>query len=148
MRVCSRAERSAKHERFAETMTPPAADLEPTERDLDLLLAAAPPRALPFGFRDRVMSRLSDRRVTWEWIVAALFAVPSVVFLARQVLVHGDDFAHAMTNVVTAASSQTDDAFFFVDGLTIIALALLGIASAFAAHALVVSGSGRRNVAR
>ncbi len=125
----------------------PTADLDPSERDLDLLLAAVPPQALPFGFRDRVMSRLGDRRVTWEWIVAALLAVPSVVFLTRQMLVHGEDFAQAITNVVTAASSQTDDAFFFVDGLTIIALALLGVASAFAAHALLASDPGRRSVA-
>ena len=33
-------------------------DLDPDERDLHLLLAAVPPTALPFGFRDRLMSRL------------------------------------------------------------------------------------------
>jgi hypothetical protein len=129
-------------------LTPPAPDLEPSERDIDLLLAAVPPQAPPLGFRDHVMSRLNDRRVTWEWIVAALFAVPSVVFLARQLLVHGEDFALAITNIVTAASSQTDDAFFFVDGLTILALGLLGIASAFAAHALLAGGPSRRSAAR
>ena len=60
----------------------------------------------------------------------------------------GQDFAQAMANVMTAASSETSDAFFFVDGLTVIALALLGIACAFAAHALLISGSGSRTVAR
>jgi len=116
------------------------------EEDLDRLLSVAPPQALPFGFRDRVMGRLQERQVAWEWIIAALFAIPSLVFLVRQVLVHGEDFVQAMANVVTAASSQTSDAFFFVDGLTVLALALLGIACAFAAHALLVdaSGTGRR----
>ena len=117
-------------------------DLEPDERDLDRLLSTAPPAALPFGFRDTVMTRLQARGVAWEWIVAALFAVPSLVYLGRLVMVHGDDFAQALGNVVTAASSQTSDAFFFVDGLTVIALALLGIACAFAAHALFVTGPG------
>ncbi|MDQ2952842.1 MAG: hypothetical protein M3R54_11335 [Chloroflexota bacterium] len=122
-------------------------DLDPDERDLDLLLAAVPPTALPFGFRDRLMSRLHERRVTWELIIAALFALPSLAYLVRLVLVHGEDFAHAMANVVTAASSQTSDAFFFVDGLTVIALALLGIACAFAAHALVVQTPRRGRTA-
>jgi hypothetical protein len=115
-------------------------DLDPDERDLDRLLLSAPPMPLPLGFRDQVMTRLRARGVTWEWIVAALFAVPSLVYLARLVMVHGEDFAQALGNVVTAASSETNDAFFFVDGLTVIALALLGIACAFAAHALFVTG--------
>lgn len=125
-------------------------DLEPDELELHRLLAGVPPQALPVGFRDALMSRLRSRRVVWELIVALLFAVPSLAFLTRQVLVHGDDFMQAIGNVMTAASSETTDAFFFVDGLTVIALALLGIACAFAAHALLVGagGSGGRTVAR
>ncbi|HYR94582.1 MAG TPA: hypothetical protein VEP48_10305 [Methylomirabilota bacterium] len=123
-------------------------DLEPDELQLHRLLAAAPPQALPVGFRDSIMARLRSRRVTWELIVALLFAVPSLAFLARQVLVHGEDFARAIGNIMTAASSETTDAFFFVDGLTVIALALLGVACAFAAHALLVSGTGNRTAAR
>ena len=125
-------------------------DLEPGEMELHRLLAGVPPQALPFGFRDELMSRLRSRRVVWELIVALLFAVPSLAFLTRQVLVHGDDFMQAIGNVITAASSETTDAFFFVDGLTVIALALLGIACAFAAHALLVGAgrSGGRTVAR
>ena len=116
-------------------------DLEADERDLDRLLASAPRMLLPVGFRDLVMNKIQARGVTWEWIVAVLFAVPSLVYLTRLVMVHGDDFAQALGNVVTAASSETSDAFFFVDGLTVIALALLGIACAFAAHALFVTGA-------
>ena len=128
-------------------------DLQPDERDLDFVLASVPPMPLPIGFRDGVMTRIAQRGVTWEWIVAGLFAVPSAVYLARLVMVHGEDFAQALGNVVTAASSETSDAFFFVDGLTVIALALLGIACAFAAHALFVtgpaaSGRGGRSAAR
>jgi hypothetical protein len=40
---------------------------------------------------------------------------------------------------MTAASSDTSEAFFFVDGLAVLALALLGMACAVAAHALFVS---------
>ena len=115
-------------------------DLDADERDLDHLLSFAPPMPLPLGFRDRVMSRVRDRGATWEWMVAGLFAAPSLLYLARLVMVHGDDFAQALGNVVTAASSETSDAFFFVDGLTVVALALLGAACAFAAHALFVTG--------
>jgi hypothetical protein len=124
-------------------------DLDAEEADLDRLLAAARPAPLPIGFRDVVMSRLrSDRRVTWEWIVAALFALPSVAYLARLILVHGDDVMAAIGNIVAAASTDTTDAFFFVDGVTVIALALLGVACAFAAHALAVSAPDTRRLAR
>ena len=123
-------------------------DLDADEIDLHRLLASAPPQTPPLGLRDKVMASLRERRVAWEWIIAALFALPSGVFLVRQVLVHGQDFTQALANVMTAASSETSDAFFFVDGLTVIALALLGIACAFAAHALLISGTGGRTVAR
>ena len=123
-------------------------DLDADEVDLHRLLISAPPQSPPIGFRDNVMASLRERRVAWEWIIAGLFALPSGAFLARQMLVHGQDFAQALANVMTAASSETSDAFFFVDGLTVIALALLGIACAFAAHALLISGPGGRSVAR
>lgn len=131
---------------MSETFGP--ADIAPDERDLHAALAAARPAAPPVGFRDGVMRRLrEDRRVAWEWIVAVLFAVPSVTYLVRQALASGEDLVNAMANVVTAASSETSDAFFFVDGLTVLALAFLGLACAVAAHALLVSGE-RRRVAR
>lgn len=123
--------------------------LEPEERELDRLLSLARPVPVPIGFRDAVMSRIrGERRVTWEWIVAALFALPSLVFLLRQVAVHGEDFALAISNVMAAASTETNDAFFFVDGLTVVALALLGIACALAAHALLVTTGSTRTVIR
>ncbi len=119
-------------------------DLEPDEGDLHAVLAAARPVAPPVGFRDGVMRRLRrERRVAWEWVVAILFALPSASYLWRQAQVHGEDFAQAFGNVLTAAAAETNDAFFFVDGLTVLALALFGLACAVAAHALLVSG-GRR----
>jgi hypothetical protein len=128
-------------------------DLEPDEQDLHRLLAAVPPVALPVGFRDTVMAKVGERRVTWEWIVAAVFALPSLAFLVRQFAVHADDYARAIGNVISAASGDASDAFFFVDGLTVFAFALLGLACAVAAHALFVSstrssgGGGRSLVA-
>jgi hypothetical protein len=126
----------------------PNADHDPDEAALDALLARVHPVPPPIGLRDRVMARLQERRVLWEWLVAVLFAVPSVAYLVRLVVVHGEDFVAAIGNVMTAASSQTSDAFFFVDGLTVLALALFGIACAVAAHALFVSETRRTGMAR
>jgi hypothetical protein len=123
-------------------------DRDPDEAAFDELFARVPASPPPVGFRDRVMARLQERRVLWEWLVAVLFAVPSLVYLVRLVVVHGEDFVAAIGNVMTAASSQTTDAFFFVDGLTVLALALLGIACAVAAHALLVSETRRSGLAR
>jgi hypothetical protein len=131
----------------ADASNDPNTDLE-DERELDALLSRARPAAPPIGLRDRVMARLQERRVLWEWLVAVLFAVPSLVYLVRLVIVHGEDFIAAIGNVMTAASSQTSDAFFFVDGLTVLALALFGIACAVAAHALFVSETRRSGMAR
>jgi hypothetical protein len=123
-------------------------DLEADEQDLHRLLSTIPPVAPPVGFRDAVMAKVGEHRVTWEWIVAALFAIPSVAFLVRQAVVHADDYARAFGNVVNAASGDASDAFFFVDGLTVIALALLGLACAIAAHALFVSAPPSRGGGR
>ena len=110
------------------------------------LLAAIPPQHLPLGFRDAVMRRVAARTAgAWEWMVAAILAAPAIAFLAYQFVDRGQEFAVAMNNVISAASSEAADAFFFVDGLTVLALALLGIASLFAAHATLALN--RRNVA-
>ncbi len=50
---------------------------------------------------------------------------------------------------MTAASADSADAFFFIDGTMVFALAILGIASLIAAHASIIaptrsaSGIGR-----
>ncbi len=123
-------------------------DLEPEERELHYVLSAIPPQALPVGFRDSVMRRIVERRVGWEWLVAALLALPSLAYLARQLTESGEDFAAALTNIVTAASSNASSASFFIDGLTVLAVALVGIACVFAAHALMASTPGSRRLVR
>jgi len=123
-------------------------DLEPEERDLQNVLSAVPPQALPVGFRDAVMRRVVERRVGWEWLVAALLALPSLAYLARQLADSGEDFVAALTNIVTAASSTTTTASFFIDGLTVLAVALVGVACVFAAHALMASTPGTRRLVR
>jgi hypothetical protein len=111
-------------------------DLEPAERGTHRLLAAIPPQALPLGFRDSVMRRvITGPSVGWEWAVALVLAFPSLAFLAFQVATRGGEFAAALNNVIIAATNDTSQAFFFVDGLTVLALALLGLSSLIAAHA-------------
>ena len=119
-------------------------DLEPAERSLHELLAGVPPQALPLGFRDAVMRQIAGvRPAPWEWVVVAALALPSLAFLVYQYATHGDEFAAAVNNVMATAAAETADAFFFIDGATVLALALLGIASLIAAHA-VISAPARR----
>jgi hypothetical protein len=120
-------------------------DLEPAERGTHLLLSAVPRHPLPLGFRDAVMREIAgSSRSLWEWIVAAALALPSLVFLAHQLATHGDEFSVALNNVVTAAAAESADAFFFVDGATVLALTLLGAASLLAAHASIAVAARER----
>jgi ABC-type Fe3+ transport system permease subunit len=123
-------------------------DLAPEERELHHLLSAVPPHAPPVGFRDAVMRRVAERRVGWEWLVATLLALPSLSFLAHQLAESGGDFAAALTNVVSAASSNTAGGSFFIDGLTVLAVAIVGVACVVAAHALIASAPGSRRLVR
>jgi hypothetical protein len=117
-------------------------DLEPAELRTHQLLVSVAPRALPLGFRDAVMRQIAGGRpTTWEWILASALAIPSLAFLAHQFATHGDEFAAALNNVTAAASADTADAFFFIDGATVLAFALVGIASLIAAHAAIVAPS-------
>lgn len=117
---------------------------DPDDRAFDELLASLPTAPPPQSLREGVLRRIAERRVLWEWVVAALLAAPSALFLAREGTIHGDQFTAAFGNVVTAASSESTDAFFFVDGLTVVALALLGAACAIAAHAAGTMPTVRR----
>ena len=124
-------------------------DLEPREHALHRVLSGVPTLAPPMGFRDAVMRRITaERRVAWEWIVAALLALPSLAFLARQLVLHGQDFAQAVGNIVSIAATDATDATFFVDGLDVLAVALVGIACLVATHALLVTMPRRRTIAR
>jgi hypothetical protein len=70
------------------------------------------------------------------------------VFLGYEVATRGAEFAAALNNVLVAATNDTPEAFFFVDGLTVLALALLGLASLVAAHAATSLGARRATTAR
>lgn len=122
-------------------------DLESVEMPVHRLLAAVAPQPLPLGFRDAVMRRVSTHGVSgWEWLVAAVLALPSLAFLTFQLIDRGDEFAAAVNNVFAAASSDAAEAFFFIDGTTVLALVLLGVASIIAAHASLLAPT-RRTVA-
>lgn len=127
----------------------PPDDLEPAERGTHRLLAAVPPHPLPLGFRDAVMRCVAARGASpWEWFVCASLAVPSLAFLAHQLATHGEEFSVALNNVLSAATAESADAFFFVDGTTVLALALVGIASLIAAHASIVAPARHAGAAR
>jgi hypothetical protein len=87
-------------------------------------------------------------RVIWEWLIAAALAIPSVAFLAHQIAAHGDDFTTTLNNVIAAAAADTADAFFFIDGSTVLALALVGVASLIATHAAIVAPTRRTALER
>lgn len=115
-------------------------DLEPEERALHRVLGAVRPEPLPVGFRDAVMRRVAaERELAWEWIAAAALAVPSLAYLFWAVVAHGADLAAGMERVLAAAQGLEDasGASFFVDGLLVIAVALVGLGSLIAAHAML-----------
>ena len=125
-------------------------DLEPDEVALDRLLGAAPPAALPLGFRDDILVRISaDRSRSWEWIVAAAFALPSLAYIAWQIGVYGvDPIATLGDLTLIAETADSDASALLVDGLDILAMAILGLASIIAAHALMTTRSERMRVIR
>ncbi|HEX9269043.1 MAG TPA: hypothetical protein VF998_04290 [Candidatus Limnocylindria bacterium] len=116
-------------------------DLQPEELALHQVLSAVKPAALPIGFRDAVMAsvRAEDPSSAWEWIVAAALALPSVAYLLWELTAHGSEFLASFGAIVAAAQGldEATGADFFVDGLAIVAFALVGIASVLAAHALI-----------
>jgi hypothetical protein len=127
-------------------------DLENDELDIHRLLSAARPAPLPVGFRDGVMARVrGDAPATrWEWIFAAVLALPSLVYLAWGLVAHGAELGASFSAILVAAQGldQTTGADVAIDGLLIISLALLGIGSAVAAHAMLRVTEQHRMVAR
>jgi len=114
------------------------------------VLAAVRPEPLPVGFRDAVMRRVAtERGVGWEWIAAAALAIPSFGYVIWAVLAHGADLAAGVDSIFTAAQGLDDatGAAFFVDGLLVIAVALVGLGSLIAAHAML-RGTAHRTLPR
>lgn len=116
-------------------------DLEPDEQSVHRLLCAVRPEPLPLGFRDAVMRHVRTETGTtaWEWIIAAALALPGLAYLAWQVSANGAELGASLSSIITAAQGldQAHGAVVVVDGLAIMSFALVGIASAVAAHAML-----------
>jgi hypothetical protein len=127
-------------------------DLEGEELEIHQLLSAVKPATLPIGFREAVMRRVrSDRTATrWEWIFAAVLAVPSLAYLVWVLTAHGAELGASLSAILVAAQGldQTSGADVVIDGLAVISLALVGIGSAVAAHAMLRGTEQRRMIAR
>jgi len=127
-------------------------DLDHEELELHRVLSAARPASLPIGFRDAVMSRVrGDGTATrWEWIFAAILALPSLAYLAWGLVAHGSELGSSISAILVAAQGldQTSGADVVIDGLAVISLALVGIGSAVAAHAMLRSGDRQRMITR
>jgi len=127
-------------------------DLENDELEIHRLLSAARPASLPIGFRDEVMARVrSDGPATrWEWVFAAVLALPSLAYLGWGLVAHGAELGASLSAILAAAQGldQTTGADVAIDGLLIISLALLGIGSAVAAHAMLRGTEQHRMIAR
>jgi len=127
-------------------------DLDQDELEIHALLSAAKPATLPIGFRDAVMEGVrSDGTATrWEWIFAAILALPSLAYLVWGLVAHGAELGASISAILVAAQGldQTSGADVVVDGLAIISLALVGIGSAVAAHAMLRGTEQHRMIAR
>ncbi|OGO70947.1 MAG: hypothetical protein A3H36_05620 [Chloroflexi bacterium RIFCSPLOWO2_02_FULL_71_16] len=105
---------------------------------MDRVLAAVPPVAPPIGFRDAVLRRIrAERRSPYEWPMALALALPSLAYLFWTVGLNGSDIAVAIENVFALAAGTEGQAFFSVDGLLVLAFALLGVGALLGTHALI-----------
>ena len=127
-------------------------DLDPEELTIHRLLGAARPEPLPIGFRDAVMQRVRNDGTPsrWEWIFAGILAIPSCGYLAQRVLSSGSELGASLSAILVAAQGleATSGADVVIDGLAVISLALVGIGSAVAAHAMLRTPERRRVIAR
>lgn len=114
------------------------ADLGPEERAVDRVLAAVPPVAPPLGSVEAVMKRIgAEHRSPYEWPMALALVLPSLAYVVWAVATGGADLTAALENIFTLASGTGEEAFFAVDGLLVLAFALLGIGALVGSHALV-----------
>ena len=125
-------------------------DQTPAERPFTELFRRLPTEPLPLGFRDAVMARIArGRSRRWEWIVAAALAIPNLAFLVWELLERGDELTDAVGSLLNAlVGTEPWDASsaFYVDGLIILALALVGLAGALLTHALLAAEPVRSRV--
>lgn len=122
----------------------------PAERSFTELFQRLPTEPLPLGFRDAVMARLArGRSRRWEWIVAAVIAIPNLAFLVWELLDRGGEFTDAVGGLVNALlGTEPWDASsaFYVDGLLILAVAFVGLAGTLLTHALLAGEPVRSRV--
>lgn len=113
-------------------------DVDRDEAAFDRVFGSIPPTAPPVGFRDGVMRRV--RGDTWsavEIAIALALALPSLAFLVWDFVSEGLDLETALGNVLTLSGAGQDQAFFSVDGLLVVAFALLGVGALVGSHALL-----------
>lgn len=123
----------------------------PDERAFTELFQRLPSEPPPLGFRDAVMSRIARRRRhPWEWVAAAAVAIPNLLFLAWQLLEHGEELAVAMTsltNTLLGVEEWSPTASVYVDGMLLLAVALVGLAGLLVTHVLVAEDRARLRAA-
>ena len=127
-------------------------DLDQDELDIHALLSAARPAPLPIGFRDAVMREVRNdgAMARWEWIFAAALAIPSLAYLVWGLAAHGAELGASISAILVAAQGldPTTGADIVIDGLAVVSLALVGIGSAVAAHAMLHGSEAHRMIAR
>jgi hypothetical protein len=127
-------------------------DLDPAELSIHRLLSAARPEPLPIGFRDAVMKHVRNDGTPsrWEWIFAGILAIPSFGYLVQRAVSSGSELGTSITAILVAAQGldTTAGAQVAVDGLAVISLALVGVGSAVAAHAMLRGPERHRVIAR
>jgi hypothetical protein len=103
----------------------------------------------PLGFREAVMKRIASTRARswrWEWVAALIIAVPNLLFLLWTFSESGDDIALAVrgvTNALLGVEEWDASASVYVDGLMLVAIALVGLAALLATHALLAAERSR-----
>jgi hypothetical protein len=114
-----------------------------TEIAFTELFHRLPLEPTPLGFRDAVMSRISvnaARSSRWEWILAALVALPSLAFVVWNVMDNGDEIAAALgmlANALLGIDEWDASSSVYVDGVLLVAIALVGVAGLLVTHALL-----------
>lgn len=114
---------------------------EQDERTFTNLFQRLPREPAPPQLRERVMTRIARERRhrVPEALVALALALPSLAFLAWELAAQGGDFALAVTSLFDAiwGEWQSGELVFFIDGLSVLAIAMLGLAGMLLTHALL-----------